>query len=251
VLGSGCADEASSRDPFASAPHAFARGSSFSFYADDPGVWESSDPAVARILESDARRARVRFDGSGSARLAFFGVDDARHEAVVRTGDVASLVALPDEPLDGTRVLVGGSVRVAIGFRDGDGQPLAGADLLDDPEVDSLTPELPLAEDALILSPTVAGSGDVPLAVGGETLGRLRWEAVASESVEIRLSLVTVGDDCQLVADVVSGGAPVVGWWEKLRWDHQPLWVGGRAPCAPVGQVVTATLGAASASIMR
>jgi hypothetical protein len=251
ILGSGCADDASSSDPFAGLTHAFARGSSFSFYADDPGVWESSDPAVARIMEADARRARVRFDGTGSSRLTFFGVDDATHEARVRVRDVASLIALPDEPLDGTRVLAGGSVRVPIIFRDGDGEPLFGADLLDDPGHQALTRQLPLMEDALVLSPTLAESGDVPLTVGGETLGRLRWEAVASESVQIILSIATVGDDCQILAELVSGGAPVVGWWGQLRWDHKPLWLDGRAPCAPVGQRVTVTLGAASASITR
>ena len=251
ILGSGCADDASSSDPFAGLTQAFARGSSFSFYADDPGVWESSDPAVARIIETDARRARVRFDGAGASRLTFFGVDDATHEALVRARDVASLIAAPDEPLDGTRVLVGGSVRVAIGFRDGDGEPLLGADLLDDPGHEALTRQLPLTEDALVLSPTAAESGDVPLTVGGATLGRLRWEAVASESVEINLSIATVGDDCQIVAELVSEGVPVVGWWGQLHWDHKPLWLEDRAPCAPVGQVVTVTLGAASASITR
>lgn len=251
VLGIGCADDATSRGPFSAITQAFARGSSFSFYADEPGVWESSDPAVARIIESDARRARVRFDSTGSSQLAFFGVDDATHEARVRVQDVASVTAIPDEPLDGTRVLVGGSVRVAIGYRDDNGEPLVGAGLLDDPSHSALTPELPLVEDALVLSPTVVGLGDVPLTVGGETLGRLRWEAVASESVEIVLSLVTVGDDCEIVAELVSGGARVVGWWGQLRWDHKPLWLEDRVPCAEAGQVVTVTLGAASASITR
>lgn len=92
ILGSGCADAPPSNDPFAGITQAFALGSSFSFYADDPGVWESSDPAVARIIETDARRARVRFDGAGSSRLTFFGVDDATHEAQVRTRDVASVI---------------------------------------------------------------------------------------------------------------------------------------------------------------
>lgn len=251
IVGSGCAEDAPSSDPFAGLARAFARGSSFSIYADDPGVWESSDPAVARIIEADARQARVRFDQTGSSWLTFFGVDDATHEAQIDVRDVASVVALPDEPLDGTRVLVGGRVRVAIGFRGGNGEPLVGADLLDDPEHEALTPQLPLTEDALVLSPTVAESDEVPLTVGGEAMGRLRWEAVASESVEIRLSIATNGDDCEIVADLVSDGAPVVGWWGQLHWDHEPFWLGDRAPCAPVGQVVTVTLGAASASIVR
>lgn len=251
ILGFGCADGASSSDPFSSLPQAFARGSSFSFYADEPGLWESSDPAVARIIESDARRARVRFESAGSSQLVFFGVDDETHEAQIRVRDVASVTAIPKEPLEGTRVLVGGSVRVAIGYRDDNGQPLVGADLLDAPSHRALTPELALVEDALVLSPTTAEAGDVPLTIGGDTLGRLQWEAVASESVEIILSLVTVDNDCQIVAELWSDGARVVGWRGLLRWDHKPLWLDDRVPCAEVGEVVTVTLGAASASITR
>ena len=251
LLGSGCAEDTTSRDPFAGLARAYARGSSFSFYADHPGLWESSDPAVARIFEADARRARVRFDGTGSARLTFFGVDDATHDGEVEVREVESVIALPDEPLEGTRVLVGGRVRVAIGYRDAEGRSLVGAELLDAPAHSDLSPRLALVEDALVLSPTVAGSAEVPLTVGGETLGRLRWEAVASGSVDIALSIVSDGEDCQIVAELVSSGAPVVGWWGQLRWDHQPQWLDERAPCAPVGQVVTVTLGDASASIVR
>ncbi len=254
LLISGCDSETPPADPFAQSPAAFASGSRFAFFSDDAGLWESSDPTVARITETDARRVVVKFEGQGTTLLDFFpsGSGSASATASLRSVPAAAAQVTSLEPLDGTRVLVGGRVAATMVYLDKDLQPLAGAGLLAEPESTELTSHQALQVDTFNISPTTAGRHEIKLDVQGIADTVLVFDAVAEEDVVITLAVDTSGERCETVATITdSAGVPVVGWSSRLHWDGDPTQFGERwLHCREPGDSVTANIGATTATLV-
>lgn len=254
LLIAGCDTENPTAGPFARSPVAFASGSTFTFFSDDAGLWESSDPTVARITETDARRAVVRFEGEGTTVLNFFPSASGSASATtsLRSLPVATAQVSAREPLDGTRVLVGGHVAATMVYFAADQQPLAGAGLLAEPESTELASHQSLQVDTFNISPTIAGPHEAKLEVQGLEDTVLVFDAVAEDDVVITLVVDTSGNRCEVVATVTdSAGVPVVGWSSRLHWDGDSTQFGSRwLHCREAGDSVTANIGATIATLV-
>ncbi len=254
VLLAGCDTESPQANPFEETPVAFASGSTFTFFSDDAGLWESSDPSVARITETDARRVVVRFEGQGTTVLDFFpsARGSASATTSLRSVPAAAARVSSEEPLDGTRVLVGGRVAATMVYLDTDQQPLAGAGLLAEPESTELSSHQSLQVDTFNISPTLAGPHEVALEVQGLTDTVLAFDAVSEDDVVITLAVDTSGKRCEVVATVTdAAGVPVVGWSSRLQWDGDPTQFGSRwLRCREAGDSVTANIGATTATLV-
>jgi len=246
-----CADESDTRSPFRGAPTVYVDGAQFTFHSDEPGLWESNDPAIARIIESDARRAVVLLH-SGSASLEFFPLSsDTGVSHVLRVAKLAAVSFKASEPLASTRILVGGWVSVQALYTDSEGSPLAGGGLIRDPQAEeiSLDPTF-LNEDGFDLTPVVPGPRQISFEFAGLEPVVLMFDAVADTDVVITLSVDHSSGRCDVLTRVTdSAGVPVVGWWFAIKWDDKPLLMGGEQACPAPGQTMTARIGAATATI--